>query len=92
VDGTEGSLHANFDEVVVSLKSAPQEKHVIPIQGKWFPDAFGGSMGELLRAVAEDREPLTSGRDNLESIKIAYAAVRSAETGQAVELSAFPIA
>jgi hypothetical protein len=30
---------------------------------------------------------MTSGRDNLESIRIAYAAVESANTGRTVELS-----
>ncbi|HEU4754745.1 MAG TPA: hypothetical protein VFU47_16675, partial [Armatimonadota bacterium] len=87
VDGTEGSIHAGSNELTLSLKERPEQKQVFAIEGKWFPDAFGGSMGELMRAVAEAREPLTSGRDNLQSIQIAYAAVQSAETGAAVELA-----
>lgn len=89
IDGTEGSLIGTGEELVVSLKSAPEQKHVLPIQGNWFPDAFGGSMGELMRAIAEDREPLTSGEDNLDSIRIAYAAVESSQSGRTVELSEF---
>ena len=58
-----------------------------PIGGRWFPDAFGGSMGELMQALAERREPETSGRDNLNTLRIAYAAVESSETGQAVSLA-----
>jgi predicted dehydrogenase len=87
IDGTEGSLHASHGELVLSLREAPEQKQVFAIQGKWFPDAFGGSMGEMMRAVAENREPLTSGQDNLESIKIAYAAVESARSGRTVPLS-----
>ncbi|MFN3653382.1 MAG: Gfo/Idh/MocA family protein [Armatimonadota bacterium] len=87
IDGTEGSVHGTWSEVALSLKAAPEVKQVFAIKGQWFPDAFGGSMGELMRAIQEDREPSTSGQDNLNSIKIAYAAVRSAETGRAVELA-----
>lgn len=86
IDGTDGSLQAGQTELTLSFRESPDEKRVFAIQGKWFPDAFGGSMGELMRAVAEDREPETSGRDNLESIQIAYAAVESAETGATMTL------
>jgi predicted dehydrogenase len=86
VDGTEGSAAASQTELVVSFRGTPDEKQVFAIQGRWFPDAFGGSMGEMLRAVAEGREPETSGRDNLSSIRIAYAAVESSQTGRTVEL------
>ncbi len=86
LDGTEGSLHLTQEALTLSLRAAPEQKHVFAVRGKWFPDAFGGSMGELMRAVGEGREPLTSGEDNLKSIRIAYAAVESAATGRAVPL------
>ena len=86
IDGTDGSIHASQTELTVSLKEQPERKQVFAIRGKWFPDAFGGSMGELMRAIHEDREPATSGRDNLQSLQIAFAAVQSASTGLAVEL------
>src|SRR5204862_1903267 len=75
IDGTEGSLVASQTEVAVCLKENPGAKTTFPIRGRWFPDAFGGSMGEMMCALAERREPQTSGRDNLSSIRIAYAAV-----------------
>lgn len=87
LDGTEGSAMASSSELVLSLKDEPEVLRTFPIQGRWFPDAFGGSMGELMRALNENREPLTSGEDNLKSIRIAYAAVESAATGRAVELA-----
>ena len=39
-----------------------------------------------MRALDAGREPETSGRDNLHSIRLAYAAVESAATGEAVAL------
>jgi predicted dehydrogenase len=87
VDGTEGSLVASRNEVTVCLREDPGRKVTFPIRGQWFPDAFGGSMGELMAALAEGREPRTSGRDNLETLRVAYAAVESSETGRAVELT-----
>jgi len=86
VDGTEGSAWASQGELSIALAASPLEKRTFAIQGAWFPDAFGGSMGERLRSLAERREPVTSGRDNLQSIKIAYAAVASSEQGRAVAL------
>ncbi len=34
----------------------------------WFPDAFKGTMAQLLRAVETDTEPEISGRDNLKTM------------------------
>jgi hypothetical protein len=42
-------------------------------------------MGEMMRALSEGREPETSGRDNLNSLSVAFAAVESSRSGQAVE-------
>jgi len=52
--------------------------------GKWFPDGFHGAMAELLRAIEEDRGPTNSAADNLKSLALCFAAVRSAETGEPV--------
>jgi len=87
IDGTEGSLTVTHQELTLSFKDEPRHKQVFRIEGAWFPDAFGGAMGEMMLALSENREPQTSGRDNLESLKIAYAAVKSSQEGRAVELS-----
>jgi predicted dehydrogenase len=88
VDGTEGSLAGSQSEVMVCLKADPGRKVSFPIRGSWFPDAFGGSMGEMMQALSEGRETATSGRDNLNTLRVAFAAVESSETGQAVEIQA----
>ena len=36
------------------------------LKGDWFPDGFHGTMGELLCAIEEDREPINSARENLQ--------------------------
>lgn len=54
------------------------------LEGCWFPDGFHGTMGELLCAIEEDREPLNSARGTLESLGLCFAAVASAERHEAV--------
>ena len=86
-DGTEGSAWATQSELHVSFKDSPLQTQTFALQGSWFPDAFGGSMAERMWSLAQQREPQTSGRANLNSIKIAYAAIRSGEEGRTVALS-----
>ncbi len=55
------------------------------LRGKWFPDGFHGTMGELLSAIAEKREPTNSARNNLSSLALCFAAVASAERSEPVK-------
>ena len=89
IDGSEGSVIGTPDWVEVTRRDEPEAAVRFPIEGQWFPDAFGGSMGEMMSAISEDREPLTSGRDNLDSIRIVMASVRSSEEGRTVRLDEF---
>ncbi|MEW6359251.1 MAG: Gfo/Idh/MocA family oxidoreductase [Planctomycetota bacterium] len=86
VDGTEGSAMIDRGQLTVCFKSTPDHAQTYQLRGSWFPDAFGGSMGEMMAALTEGREPMTSGADNLNTIRIVEAAVISAKTGRAVEL------
>jgi predicted dehydrogenase len=54
------------------------------LKGAWFPDGFHGTMGELLSAIADNREPSNSARNNLASLSLCFGAVASAERGEAV--------
>ena len=56
------------------------------LTGKWFNDGFAGTMGELLCAVEEGREPYNSARDNLKSLELCFAALASADEGRPVEV------
>ena len=54
------------------------------LYGRWFPDGFPGTMGELLRAIEEVREPANGARENLESLALCFAAVAGAESHRPV--------
>ncbi len=56
------------------------------LKGTWFNDGFAGTMGELLCAIEEGREPMNSARRNLASLRLCLAAVRAGRTGEAVSL------
>jgi len=71
------------DTLTVVMADAPRTKTSIKTEGAWWNDAFGGTMGELMRALDENREPTPNGRDNLESIRTAQAMLRSSESGEA---------
>lgn len=43
------------------------------------PDTSDGWFGEFVAAIEEDREPLHSGRNNLETLELVFAAVASAD-------------
>ena len=81
-----GTLRDGRTEVTISFKEEPDQRQVFHIHGGWFPDGWGGTMGEMLCALAEGREPQTSGRDNLNSIRVTHAAVESSKTGRTIEI------
>jgi predicted dehydrogenase len=54
----------------------------IPINGNWFPDAFIGSMGSLLRFVTGETTTLpTSVEDAIDTMRTVEAAYRSSQAG-----------
>ena len=53
----------------------------VPLSGAWFVDGFAAAMGELMCAVAEDREPENSAADAAASVVLVLAAAASAERG-----------
>lgn len=53
----------------------------------WFPDAFAGTMAQLLCAVEEEVEPEIGGEDNLKTMALVEACYRSAAEHRAVEIA-----
>lgn len=47
------------------------------LEGSWFPDAFGNTMLDLLRAMETQTQPTLGGSDNLKTIALVEAAVIS---------------
>lgn len=52
----------------------------------WFPDAFIGTMAQLLCALESGQEPEIGGEDNLRTMALVDAAYRSVDTQQVVRL------
>lgn len=54
--------------------------------GSWFPGGFDGAMSELIVAIEEGRVPSNSAHDNLKSLELCFAAIKSAEVGQPIKI------
>jgi predicted dehydrogenase len=53
----------------------------------WFPDAFIGTMAQLMIAVERDQQPEVSGRDHLNTMALVDACYKSVKEHRAIELS-----
>jgi len=84
VAGTKGTLFSTGPDLGKQTVTLTTEASASSptLEGAWFPDGFHGTMGELLCAIEEGREPSNSAKNNLRSLALCFAALRSAETGQ----------
>lgn len=87
IDGTEGSVWADHSAVRLARADAPDTVWEFALRGSWFPDAFQGPMGDLIAATAHGRPPAVTPADNLNTVAMTTAAVRSSREGRAVERS-----
>ena len=55
------------------------------LRGSWFNDGFHGTMGELLSSIEENRSPLNNAKDNLLSLKLTFAAIKSSKTNKVIK-------
>jgi predicted dehydrogenase len=55
----------------------------------WFPEAFAGTMAQLLCAIEDGTEPEISGRDNLETIALCEAVYSAAREHRVTTVSEF---
>lgn len=69
-------VDSNRQQVTLSVGRQRRNPQLI---GRWFPDGFHGTMGELLCAIEENREPTHSAKNNLRSLALCFAAVASAQ-------------
>ncbi|GAB5405308.1 MAG: Gfo/Idh/MocA family oxidoreductase [Aureliella sp.] len=87
VAGTEGSFHStgtgNQEQTAYITVEGGMWRP--KLEGKWFPDGFHGTMGELLCAIEDNRTCRISADDNLHSLALCFAAIESAETGSPVK-------
>jgi predicted dehydrogenase len=88
IAGTDGSLMSDGPDLgnqSVTLTTA--EGRAQPkLEGAWFNDGFRGAMGALLVAIENDAEPENGAEDNLRSLALVFAALRSRRTGREVAI------
>lgn len=90
VAGTAGSLQSDGPDLgqqTVTLTTAAGRARP-ELAGTWFNDGFIGAMGALLVAIEDGAEPENGAEANLNSLALAFAAIRSRRTGQEVEVGA----
>ncbi|GMA60748.1 Gfo/Idh/MocA family oxidoreductase [Alicyclobacillus fastidiosus] len=91
IKGTNGALYnypiGKEDSISFFSKEIKNDCWISPkLEGRWFPHAFMGTMGELMRAIEERREPENSVADNLKTLEMVFAASRSMQQNRPVWL------
>ncbi|MFC0211156.1 Gfo/Idh/MocA family protein [Paenibacillus chartarius] len=91
VKGTNGSLYnypvGREDTLSFYTKAVHEDYWFTPrLHGKWFPHAFMGTMGELLLAIEQDRQPENSVTDNLRTLQMVFGAYVSWNENRPVTL------
>lgn len=85
--GTKGTLRSRGpglnDQTLIQLFTEDGEVN-IPLEGCWFENGFKGTMGELLCAIEENREPSNSAENNLKSLELCFAALESANKNKVI--------
>jgi predicted dehydrogenase len=90
ITGTMGTLTSDGPDLgrqQVTLTTAEGRARPV-LRGTWFNDGFRGAMGALLVAIEDDREPENGAEENLASLALAFAAIRSRRTGAEVPVGA----
>lgn len=91
ISGTLGLLYdyptGRVDTLVYQPRRDPLTWHEAALSTRWIPDAFAGPMASLMAAIESGGEPLTSGADNLGTLRTVFAAYRSAAEGRTVSIS-----
>jgi predicted dehydrogenase len=79
IHGSQGTIRGCvLPERFIELDAQGQTTR-FDFEGQWFPDGFAGTMGELLWAIREDRQPYHAARHHLRSLALTLAACQSAE-------------
>ena len=98
IDGDEGSIRGTLgllydypdgrvDTLEVFSSVIPTDGWVpYPVTQRWFPDAFIGTMGSVLKAIATGSQVRSSVQDNVNTLKLVAALYESMESGETVNL------
>jgi predicted dehydrogenase len=87
VEGPLGSLTWEEDHIFITGNRPGEPAVREEVTPGEVPPGQDACLAEFIAAIREGREPECSGRDNLQSLAIVFAAVRSAESGRPVKLA-----
>ena len=88
IAGSKGSLMSDGPDLgtqTVTLTTAAGQS-IPKLHGTWFNDGFRGAMGALLVAIENNTEPANGAKENLHSLALAFAAIKSRRTGKEVSI------
>jgi len=98
IDGDKGSIRGTLgllydypngrvDTLEVNSQVVPTDGWMpYPVTTRWFPDAFIGTMGSVMSAIATGSTLRSSVRDNVNTLKLVQALYRSMDTGTSIDL------
>lgn len=91
IRGTLGLLYdypnGRVDTVEVNSKVVPTDGWLpYPVTTRWFPDAFIGTMGSVMGAIAHGSPLRSSVRENVNTLRLVDALYRSMDSGSSVKL------
>ena len=84
IQGTKGAIYGNSADMTVHLTEPETQEIKPPIEGAWFPDAFGNVMAHFLECLRTGKKPITDGRSNLHVLQTIFAMHQSASSGKVV--------
>jgi len=91
IEGSAGGIAgSNFVHVAVARAGEPPRPVALDIPSVWMEMvnlSYVGTMSEMFWALVEGRDPVSSARDNLDSVAMCEAAVISAREGRAVDIA-----
>lgn len=92
----EGTIGTNYDyptgrsdTIVFTSRTKPERNFSATLPGKWIPDAFYGPMASLMEAIQTGGEPLTSGENNLGTLRVIEASYLSMKERRSVRPDEF---
>lgn len=90
ITGTLGLLYdyptGRVDTLRYASHAEPAVWHKAALSTWWIPDAFAGPMASLMEAIQAGGEAVTSGEDNLGTLRTVFASYRSAGEERAIFL------
>ena len=98
IDGDQGSIRGTlgllYDYPVGRVDTLEVNSQVVPTDGwtpypvttRWFPDAFRGTMGSVMNAIATSAPLRSSVADTVGTLRLVEALYQSMDTGLSVKL------